>query len=157
MQPMQFTPPNQQVLENWYHRLKIFFLSFITITLIVKSQDLYQWYPAKRALPPCLCMADRALLAGYPRYMIVLDDCQRLVTSHNSRETDPEADRVHSTSQHRSHECLCMSTCFPTLIVQAILLSLSITIRWEQMLLFNTCRFVLICAKTSTTMKTNSS
>ena len=24
-------------------------------------------YPAKRALPPCLRMADRALLAGYPR------------------------------------------------------------------------------------------
>ena len=26
----------------------------------------------KRPYPPCLCMADRALLAGYPRYVNVM-------------------------------------------------------------------------------------
>ena len=26
-----------------------------------------RWYPAKRPYPSCLCMADRALLAGYPQ------------------------------------------------------------------------------------------
>ena len=28
----------------------------------------YRWYPAKRPYPPWLRMADKALLAGYPRY-----------------------------------------------------------------------------------------
>ena len=33
----------------------------------------YGWYPAKRTLPaPCLRMADRALLAGYTRYMVCI-------------------------------------------------------------------------------------
>ena len=32
----------------------------------------YRWYPAERALPPCLRMANRALLAGYPRYRVML-------------------------------------------------------------------------------------
>ena len=39
-----------------------------------------RWYPAKWALPPCLCMADRALLAGYPRCMtLFLEDTDAVV------------------------------------------------------------------------------
>ena len=32
------------------------------------SSGTYRWHPARRASPPCLRMADRDLLAGYPRY-----------------------------------------------------------------------------------------
>ena len=45
------------------------------VTNVVWSCHLWKthrWYPAKRALPPCLRMADRALLAGYPRYVAPL-------------------------------------------------------------------------------------
>ena len=31
-------------------------------------EQIYRWYPAKGPYPPCLRMADRALLARYPRY-----------------------------------------------------------------------------------------
>ena len=36
----------------------------------IRVSSKYRWYPAKGPYPPCLRMADRALLAGYPRYGI---------------------------------------------------------------------------------------
>ena len=42
---------------------------FIKLLMPISSSPSYRWYPAKRALPATLLMADRALLAGHPRYV----------------------------------------------------------------------------------------
>ena len=50
-------------LRNIKRYFKIFnLLSFLNIEMA------YRGYPAKGPYPPCLHMADRALLAGYPWY-----------------------------------------------------------------------------------------
>ena len=49
-----------------FKKLYFFFTSTVLSILI------YRGYAAKRALPPCLRMADRALLVGYPRYYLPL-------------------------------------------------------------------------------------
>ena len=61
----------QQVIswtyKNWVHCCHVASISYdestIQVNLLVESGNTFRWYPAKRALP------DRALLAGYPRYM----------------------------------------------------------------------------------------
>ena len=58
----------------------------------------YPGYPTKRPYPPCLRMADRALLAGYPRYiqcsLIIAHQIRPvLVRWHLYIETEPWAPR----------------------------------------------------------------
>ena len=56
--------------QPWYDApLKNMESADTTLCEILQAiQGWYRGYPANGAYPPCLPMADRALLAGYPRY-----------------------------------------------------------------------------------------
>ena len=66
---------------------------------------LYRWYPAKRALPPCLRMADRALLAGYPRYLLWRLTGKTATFTYNKLIISPVA-VSHSVCQTKPRDCL---------------------------------------------------
>ena len=43
---------------------------WLVLSHTMAGPTIYRVYPAKRPYPPCLRMADRALLAGYRRYVL---------------------------------------------------------------------------------------